>query len=136
MEEKPFSTSEDFLKMNSFVVGLKLADTYEYTDSCINDVVKAVDSQAYFVNNSTQHEQMMINGTKSSYFEPYLNVTGAIYGPVSEALPNCFKFFNSITEVETARFRTFNSNWGNFFLAFLFNQMGNALNFQTKFERI
>ena len=31
---------------------------------------------------------------------------------------------------------TFESSWGNFFLAFLFNQMGNALNFQTKFERI
>ena len=30
----------------------------------------------------------------------------------------------------------FNSNWGNFFLAFLFNQMGNALNFQAKFTSI
>ena len=136
MPEEPFSKSEDYLKMNSFLVGLKLADTYEYTDSCINDVVLAIDSQAYFINNSTQHDELMKNGTESSYFLPYLNVTGAIYGPVSEALPNCYKFVDSVSDVETARFRTFNSNWGNFFLAFLFNQMGNALNFQTKFERI
>lgn len=107
--------------MNSFLVGLKLADTYEYTDSCINDVVLAIDSQAYFINNSTQHAELMVNGTESSYFLPYLNVTGAIYGPVSEALPNCWKFINSVSDVELARFRTFNSNWGNFFLAFLFN---------------
>ena len=136
MPEEPFSKSEDYLKMNSFLVGLKLADTYEYTDSCINDVVLAIDSQAYFINNSTQHEELMKNGTEQSYFLPYLNATGAIYGPWSDALPNCWKFLVSVGEVETARFRTFNDNWGNFFLAFLFNQMGNALNFQTKFERI
>lgn len=64
MPEEPFSKSENYLRMNSFLVGLKLADTYEYTDSCVNDIVLAVDSQAYFINNSTQHEELMKNGTE------------------------------------------------------------------------
>lgn len=122
--------------MNSFIVGLKLEDTYTSTDVCITDIVLAIDGTAWLNNNRTVHEKMLANNTKSSLFEPFLNATGLVYGPVADALPNCFAFYTSFVEVETARFLTFNSNWGNFFLAFLFNQMGNALNFQTKFERI
>ena len=55
---------------------------------------------------------------------------------MSEALPKCYDFADSIIEIETERFKTFESSWGNFFLAFLFNQMGNALTFQSIFERI
>ena len=67
---------------------------------------------------------------------PYLNATGAIFGPVADSLPSCYDFGSAVYTAESARFTTFGSSWGNFFLAFLFNQMGNALNFQTKFERI
>ena len=84
----------------------------------------------------TLHDDLMKQGLKSSYFEPYLNASGIVYGPIADALPNCYKFTYALYTVENDRFLTFNSNWGNFFLAFLFNQMGNALNFQTKFERI
>jgi len=76
------------------------------------------------------------NGTHNNYWEPYLNITGMIGGPIASALPNCYKFYKDGAKVEVERFRQFNNNWGDFFLAFLFNQMGNALNFQAKFTRI
>ena len=49
---------------------------------------------------------------------------------------SCYNFLYSVYSVEQARFLTFGNNWGNFFLAFLFNQMANAANYQKKFERI
>ena len=116
---------------------MKLADTYgENTDLCINDVIDAVDSKAYFTNNITQHEREIVDGLHETLFLPYLNATGVVFGPVAGALPSCYDFTYDLFVFERERFMTFNSNWGNFFLAFLFNQMGNALNFQTKFERI
>jgi hypothetical protein len=134
--ETAFSQSDDYLKVTSFIVGFKLADTYKYTDECINDIVSVIDDTTYFGNNVTLHEKAVEKGEKSTPFEPFLNMTGIIGGPVADALPTCFLFATDFYKVEQSRFLTFNSNWGNFFLAFLFNQMGNALNFQTKFERI
>ena len=113
-----------------------MADTYLYTDECLYDVVQGIDNIAYFNNNVTDHEKLVESGEKDSNFEVFLNFTGILYGPVADSLPNCYLFLYDVYTVEAERFLTFNSNWGNFFLAFLFNQMGNALNFQTKFERI
>ena len=78
----------------------------------------------------------MTEGTKTSYFEVYLNATEIIGGPIADSLPDCYSFVSNIYTVENARFKTFNNSIGQFFLSFLFNQMGNALNFQTKFKRI
>jgi len=128
--EEPFSATERYLMLNSFFVGMKLADTYgENTDLCINDVIAAVDARAYFSNNMTLHERDMEEGVYTTLFLPYLNFTGAIFGPVAGALPSCYDFTYEVYKYENNRFMTFNNNWGNFFLAFLFNQMGNALNF-------
>lgn len=134
--EEPFSRTDDYLKMNYFLIGMKLADTYKSTDDCFNNAVGAADSSAYFNNYMFDHEKFMENGTHTTYFLPYLNITGAIAGPYADSLPTCYNFTYSIYAYESDRFKTFGSSWGNFFLAFLFNQMGNALNFQTKFERI
>ena len=135
--EEPFSTTENFLKFNSFIIGMKLTDTYgDNTDLCINDLVHAVDARAYYNNNITLHRDLMEKKEHDTLFLPYLNVTGTIFGPVADSLPSCYAFFYDFYEYENSRFMTFESSWGNFFLAFLFNQMGNALNFQTKFERI
>lgn len=71
-----------------------------------------------------------------TYFEPYLNVTQVIAGPIADSLPNCYAFLYSIYSIEDTRFESFNKNWGDFFLAFLFNQMGHALTFQQKFKNI
>lgn len=134
--EEPFSTTEDYGKFNAFLIGAKFSETYTYTDDCINNIVWSIDENAYFKNNKTEHRWMMENGTRTTYFEPYLNVTGSISGPIADSLPNCYNFLYSIYTVEETRFQSFNNNWGDFFLAFLFNQMGKALSFQTKFQRI
>ena len=58
--EEPFSSTENYLKMNSFLIGMKLTDTYgDNTDLCINDLVDAIDAQAYFNNNITVHRKEM-----------------------------------------------------------------------------
>ena len=69
-------------------------------------------------------------------FNVALNFTGMMGGNMSAIVPDCYKFGKSIVNKETARWIAFDSNWGNFFLAFLFNQMGNALNFQQRIVNI
>ena len=39
--------------MNAFLIGAKLADTYAYTDECVNAFVGTVDDVYYFRNNRT-----------------------------------------------------------------------------------
>lgn len=134
--EEPFSKTEDYLKFNAFLIGLKLAQTYEFSDECMNTVVDGLDGDAYLTNNITLHDKEMEEGLQTSFFPVVLNVTGLVAGPVADFFPNCYQFVNSVKDVEQARYTTFDNNIGEFFLAFLFNQMGNALNFQTKFERI
>jgi hypothetical protein len=134
--QEPFSRSDDYLKLDSFIIGLKLADTYQFSDSCINSLVDWADSSAYYANNKTDHAELRANGTHSTDWLPFLNYTGTLFGPVANSLPNCYDFGYSLYSIENARFMTFNSNWGNFFLAFLFNQMANSASYQKKFERI
>lgn len=129
MYQEPFSKTDDYLKMNYFIIGMKLADTYKYTDPCVNNIVGSLDSEAYFANHMYDHQKLMETGERTTYFQPYLNYTGAIAGPYSDSLPNCYSFLYSVYDYEGNRFKTFGSSWGNFFLAFLFNQMGNALAF-------
>lgn len=57
--ETPFRLTEEYLKLNYFVLGLKLADTYKFTDACLNNLVGAADSQAYFANHMTDHASLM-----------------------------------------------------------------------------
>ena len=66
--KEPFSKTEDYLKMNYFIIGMKLADTYKYTDPCLNNVVGAADSSAYFENHMYDHEKLMETGERSTYF--------------------------------------------------------------------
>ena len=47
-------------------------------------------------------------------FLPYLNATGAVFGPVADSLPSCYAFTYAVYEYELARFMTFESSWGNF----------------------
>jgi len=87
------------------------------------------DDFAYFQNNLTLWE----DNEEEYWLHPYLNFTGMIGGNMSSIVPECYKFYKSVVEREQDRWSRFNKDWGNFFLAFLFNQMGNALNFQQKF---
>jgi len=64
-----------------------------------------------------------------------LNFTGALGGNFADSLPNCYQFYDSIKTTEKERYDSF-EGWGDIMIAFLFNQMGNALEFQQKFENI
>lgn len=66
--KEPFSKTEDYLKMNYFIIGMKLADTYKFTDPCVNNIVGAADSDAYFENHMTDHMKLMETGERSTYF--------------------------------------------------------------------
>jgi hypothetical protein len=118
--------------MDAFFLGLKLSDWYEYSDKCIDDIAFMLDDINYFQNNIT----LFPTAPNETWFNPFLNVTGLIGGNLSAIIPDCYRFGKSVYVKETARWLSFGSNWGNFFLAFLFNQMGNALNFQQRIVNI
>lgn len=88
-----------------------------------------IDSDAGYQNAKYDHQQKQKEDPELTNFPMWLFLTNVLAFPVADSLPNCYSFTYSVYETEKARFLTFNSNWGNFFLAFLFNQMGNALAF-------
>ena len=131
--EEPFTQTDKYQYMNAFLIGAKLSDTYANTDECVDAWVGTVDDAYYFKNNRTK---VGLENSGENAFHLFLNITGMIGGDLADIFPQCWLWGESIITVETARWLEFNSNWGNFFLAFLFNQMGNALNFQAKFTSI
>lgn len=119
--------------MDAFFLGLKLSDWYDFSDKCIDDIAFMIDDINYFQNNLTLFERP---GTNETWFNPFLNITGMIGGNMSNIVVDCYKFGKSVMTFEMNRWLAFEANWGNFFLAFLFNQMGNALNFQQRITNI
>lgn len=130
--EEPFTSTDTYNFVDAFFMGLQLKDFYEWSDECLNGWVFMWDDFAYFKNNLTLYAQ----NENEYWLHPFLNITGMIGGNMSTIVPECYKFYKSVVERETDRWTRFNKSWGNFFLAFLFNQMGNALNFQVKFTNI
>ena len=118
--------------MDAFFLGLKLSDFYDFSDKCIDDIAFMIDDINYFQNNLTLFETK----ENETWFNPFLNITGLIGGNMSSIVVDCYKFGKSVAKTELNRWLAFNANWGNFFLAFLFNQMGNALNFQQRITNI
>lgn len=131
-----FSATETYNMFNAFIIGFKLADDYLFVDECLNEVIDTVDNVAEYQNMLVYHLIAMEEGKETTYYKPYLFVTEVIANHLAESLDNCYQFARSFAQKETDRFNTFGKSWGDFFLAFLFNQMGNALNFQAKFESI
>ena len=113
--------------MNAFLIGARLSERYAFTDECVEAVFDMVDDIYYYQNNRTGIERC--KGNCENAFHLFLNITGLIGGGMADIFPECWQWGKDIERVEKARWLEFNSNWGNFFLAFLFNQMGNALNF-------
>lgn len=136
MNKTVFSATENYNRFNAFIIGFKLADDYLFVDECLNEVIDTIDNWAEYQNMLVYHLIDMEEGRETTYYKPYLFVTEVIANHLAESLDNCYQFARSFAQKETDRFNTFGKNWGDFFLAFLFNQMGNALNFQAKFESI
>lgn len=111
-------------------------NNYDYVDECFDAWIDLFDDIPYFQNNVTYSQQAFKNETLKHWYFVYLNLTGIIFGPVSDIIVDCYRWGESVYEYESSRFVQFNSDWGQFFLSFLFNQMGNALQFQAKFTRI
>lgn len=127
-----FTNSDSYLKLDSFFVGLNLAAFYQYSDVCFESLIYTLDDWAFFRNNLTLNQR----SNNQSFLSPILNITGLIGDNFADSIPNCYQFFSSVNTVESARWVKFNKSWLNLILAFLFNQMGNALEFQQIFERI
>ena len=134
--EEPFSLTDTYDYAFQFKVGAKLDNNYDYVEECFDAWVLLFDDIAYYKNNVTYSEQMFANDTLNTWWFTYLNLTGIIFHPISDIIVDCYRFGESVYEYESDRFVQFNNDWGEFFLSFLFNQMGNALQFQAKFTRI
>ena len=87
---EPFSASPYYDYADSFMLGFKPDDRYDYTQECFDNLVYIIDEWIYFRNNITIRE---------SYFDPFLNFTAFIGGNLSEAVVNCYKMGVSIVEV-------------------------------------
>jgi hypothetical protein len=112
----PYTLTDGYLKFDAFMLGLKLSDFYLWSDDCINNLVLTVDDKDYFSNNRTLGRQY----DNQTLLHPVLNFTGLIGGHLSEATPNCYKFYTSVREQEEERFNSYNG-WGDIMIAFLFN---------------
>ena len=126
----PFSLTDGYLKLDSFLIGLKLDDWYTNSTNCINSMVFTVDDNDYLSNNRTLYKEQ-----NETWINPWLNFTGLVGSNFATSLPYCYQFFTSIRTTEQERFESYNG-WGDIMIAFLFNQMGNALEFQQKFTNI
>ena len=133
---EPFSRTDSYQYTLQFKIGAKLDNDYDYVDECFNAFVSILDDAAYFQNNVTDSVRAIEAELINNYYLTFLNVTGIIFGPASDILVDCYRFSESVYVYESTRFQQFNSDWGEFFLSFLFHQMGNALQFQAKFTRI
>lgn len=84
--------------------------------------VYALDDYAYFQNNVTDYN-------KNSWEAPILNFTRAIGGNFSYVPINCYYMLLEIQNNAQTKVDGFDT-LGDFFLAFMFNIMGNSLKFR------
>jgi len=86
--KQPFTSTDGYLKLDSFLIGLKLDDWYGVNSTnCINYLVAALDDKDYFTNNRT-----LFRDANESWVEPWLNFTGLIGGNLASSLPYCYDF--------------------------------------------
>lgn len=65
-----------------------------------------------------------------------MNFSRAIGGNFSYVPYNCFRAGYQLYDATVTKFQSFNNNVGDFFLAFLFNLMGNSLSLKKAFDDI
>jgi hypothetical protein len=81
----PFTTTDTYLKVDSFLIGLKLDDWYDFSTDCINNLIFTIDDKDYFSNNRTLYQ-----AAGETWIHPLLNFTGAVGGNFADSLPYCY----------------------------------------------
>lgn len=79
---KPFSSSESYDFLDSFLLGLKLETFFKGSDLCIQDIVYAVDDGFYLYNNITDFSW-------NSMEAPVMNFSKMIAGNMTSSLVDC-----------------------------------------------
>lgn len=111
----PYTQTDNYLKLDAFLIGLKLDDWYTNSTNCLNALISTVDDKDYLSRNRTLNKK-----EGGDWKGPFLNFTGLIGGNFATSLPYCFQFQDSVTVVERERYNSFNG-WGDIMVAFLFN---------------
>lgn len=70
-----------------------------------------------------------------SFQNKTLNFTKLISTNFADALPNCFRYTDSVYYFEKDRWITYNNSTGQFLEGFLFNMMGSANEFLKYFDK-
>lgn len=91
-------------------------------------LVYTLDDYAYFQNNLTDY-------SRAAWEAPIMNLTRAMGGNFSYVPTYCYTMVEEMRENIHAKFDGFDT-LGDFFLAFLFNMMGNALRFRQALQDI
>lgn len=118
----PFSASPYYDYLDNFLLGYRLETRVATSSDCVEALVYTFDDYAYFQNNLTDYR-------REAWEAPIMNFTRALGGNFSYVPLYCYLMFNEIGDNAVTKFESFDT-LGDFFLAFLFNLMGNALRFR------
>lgn len=127
--KKPFTATPYYNYLDNFLIGLKIETSISYSGDCIDSIVYTMDDYVYFLNNITDF-------SKKSWEAPIMNFSRAIGGNFSYIPYNCYLFGDNFWAATVAKYDSFSGNIANFFLAFLFNIMGNSLKFKVALNDI
>ena len=115
--------------MSNFILGLKLETEIASSGDCIDNIVYTIDDTIYLLNNIT-------DVTWRTFEAPVMNASKAIGGNFSFIPLNCYQAGNSFVTKTVTKFQSFDGVISDFFLAFLYNLMGNALKLKQALEDI
>ena len=87
------------MKLDAFLIGLKLDDWYTNSTNCLNALILTIDDKDYLMNNRTLNK-----AAGEGWIEPWLNFTGLVGGNFATSLPYCYQFYTSMVDKETERF--------------------------------
>ena len=105
--KEAFSQTDGYQYALQFKIGAKLDNNYDYVDECFDAWIDLFDKIPYFQNNVTYSQQQWDNETLNHWFYTYLNLTGIIFGPVSDIIVDCYRFGESFYDYENTRFQLF-----------------------------